>query len=57
VPAASADHLGGIVDAMLSGRHGLSSTMVGRAAALARLTGLVVAVDVSSCYGPELVLV
>ncbi|MEY2416363.1 MAG: hypothetical protein QOH53_1697 [Ilumatobacteraceae bacterium] len=42
---------------MLSGRHGLSSTMVGRAAALARLTGLVEAVEVASCDGPELVLV
>jgi DNA-binding CsgD family transcriptional regulator len=48
---------GGIVDAMLSGRQGLSSTMVGRAAALARLTGLVEAVEVASCDGPELVLV
>ena len=57
MPTASADHLGGIVDAMLSGRHGLSSTMVGRAAALARLTGLVEAVEVASCDGPELVLV
>ena len=42
---------------MLSGRSGLSSTMVGRAAALARLTGLVEAVEVASCDGPELVLV
>ncbi|MBK5331893.1 MAG: AAA family ATPase, partial [Ilumatobacteraceae bacterium] len=54
---ASADSLGGIVDAMLSGRQGLSSTMVGRAAALARLSGLVEAVEVASCDGPELVLV
>jgi DNA-binding CsgD family transcriptional regulator len=42
---------------MLSGRHGLSSTMIGRGAALARLTGLVEAVEVASCDGPELVLV
>src|SRR5258705_12524269 len=42
---------------MLSGRHGLSSTMIGRGAALARLTGLVEAVQVASCDGPELVLV
>jgi DNA-binding CsgD family transcriptional regulator len=42
---------------MLSGRHGLSSTMVGRTAALARLTGLVDAAEVIACDGPELVLV
>src|SRR5476649_20392 len=42
---------------MLSGRSGLSSTMVGRTAALARLTGLVEAAGVAACDGPELVLV
>ena len=42
---------------MLSGRSGLSSTMVGRAVALARLTGLVDAAEIASCDGPELVLV
>ena len=42
---------------MLSGRHGLSSTMVGRTAALARLTGLFDAVEVSAVDAPELVLV
>ncbi len=42
---------------MLSGRNGLSSTMIGRAAALARLTGLVEAAEVAACDGPELVLV
>ena len=42
---------------MLSGRSGLSSTMVGRAAALARLSGLVEATEVASCDTPELVLI
>ncbi len=42
---------------MLSGRHGLSSTMVGRTAALARLTGLFDAVEVAAVDTPELVLV
>jgi DNA-binding CsgD family transcriptional regulator/tetratricopeptide (TPR) repeat protein len=42
---------------MLSGRHGLSSTMVGRTAALARLTGLFDAVEVAAVDAPELVLV
>lgn len=55
--AAAGPFYGGIVDAMLSGRQGLSSTMVGRASALARLTGIVEAVEVASCDGPELVLV
>jgi DNA-binding CsgD family transcriptional regulator len=54
---AAGSFYGGIVDAMLSGRQGLSSTMVGRAQPLARLTGLVEAVEVASCDGPELVLV
>ncbi|MGZ4805701.1 MAG: AAA family ATPase [Ilumatobacteraceae bacterium] len=42
---------------MLSGRHGLSSTMVGRTAALGRLTGLFDAVEVAAVDAPELVLV
>ena len=42
---------------MLSGRHGLSVTMVGRTAALARLTGLFDAIGVAAVDTPELVLV
>jgi DNA-binding CsgD family transcriptional regulator len=57
VHTAPPDPVGGIVDAVLSGRNGLSSTMIGRSAALARLTGLVESAEVAACDGPELALV